>query len=254
MSGILLVDKNADYSAIAVGQAGLYTEITAGLRGLFDLRVSAAKASYNAAPNNNQSAIVAGAVFDAQGATVDALGDIVFPTGPINGTNGMTIAAILQIGASGSATNSVVGSTPVADTTNGSAMIAHSNNGTLVANVYRSTSPTSMVGVVNETLSMSLTAVAGTYQLIFLTLQSEVGMTLYRPATGQTSTKAVSAGEYFYFNQNIGDRSWRSLGWTGLTPRRISMFADWSRVLSNSEMGAFYNEMKRQYGRQGLVI
>ena len=254
--GILLFDKNADFSANSLGHAGLYTSVTSNLLGLFELRRSAAKARKNSAPaNDSEASIGAGPVFNATSVDLSAVGQITFPSGPANGGEN-TVAIIMKVKNGGGASDMPIGSFPSGATDNGAAYLSHFNRRfQFETTLFNSQSaPTTYVANANAWLDAPADgSLDGTFQLIVVTLKSADALKLYWPARNQVKTTTIAADRFAYFNQGVANANFRGLS-NGSVQQGVSMFAYWDRALTASEVATFYGEMKKQFGRIGLAI
>lgn len=251
--GILLLDKNANFSGAPVGNAGLYTSVTSGLLSLFETRRNASKARQNSAPASNLEAGIAGGTFNATSMDFTAVGQVTFPTAPVNaGEN--TVAIILKIKNGGTGSDSPVGSFSGSATTTGAAYFVNYNRRvSFESTAFNSqTSPSTFVANKSAYLDMPADgSLDGTFQMFVATLKSEVGLTLYRPSTGASSTAAMTAGQFAYFSPSAVN--FRANG-NGTGQQGVAMFAHWNRVLTPSEISTFYAEMRDQYAMLGLTI
>lgn len=254
--GILLQDKSADFSAISLGHAGLYTSITEGLEGLFELRRSQSKARNNSAPSNDLPATVGGgSVLSPISMALSAQNQINFPSGPTN-SGALTIALIIKIKNGGAATDYPIGSVVSSPTSNGSAYFTHYNRQVRFDCTLFNAQNEPAVFVANASAlfnAPSSGALDGTYQLFVATVKSQDSLNLYWPAIGQISSASIPAGRFAYFNQSAAGRAWRGLA-GGTAAQELSMVAYWNRAISPAEVKTFYGEMKRQFSQIGLVI
>jgi len=252
--GILLYDKNADFSANALGHAGLYTSVTDNLLGLFELRRSASKASQNNAPGNDEAAfIVSGLTFSATGTQFSAPSQIIFPTRPSNGGEN-TIAAILTIKGGGSGGDTVIASAPATSGADGFLQLSTYTAGVVIY-TRDSASQSSMSGSTLKSAAASgLVSHVGENLLVVGTVKSEGAIKLYIPKLSIVVTTSL-AGRFIYFNTLAGDNKFMAPGSAALSqPQNASMFAHWDRELSAVEVDTFYLEMKKQFSLLGLAI
>ena len=255
--GILLYDKNADYSAVSVGHAGLYTSVTDDLLSLFELRRSASKAGNNSAPANPVRASIAGApTFYDTSMGLTATGQIVFPSQPTNGGE-TTAAIILKIKNGGSSPDQPFGSSTTTPATNGICYFAHYNRElTFQSTLFDAQElPATYQASVSAALTIGTGEYDGTFQLFVATLKSEDAVKLHWPKRGLVGSVAIASGRYAYFNQApaLAGRRWAARA-GGSANFEGSMFAHWDRVLSDDEIATFYAEMKEQFGLIGLEI
>lgn len=254
--GVLLFDKNADFSANSLGHAGLYTSVTTNLLGLFELRRSAAKARQNSAPAYDTTvSLTAGVAYNATSVDFDAVGEAAFPTGPANGGEN-TVAMIVKVKNSGGSGDSPIGSIPASVTANGACYFIHWNRrlqfDTTLFNAQTGT-PTYVANASAYLDAPGDGSLDGTFQLVVATLKSEDALKFYWPARNSVATTAIAAGRFAYFNQSVANRIWRGNG-SNTTQQGVSMFAHWDRVLTAGEVATFYSEMKEQFGLIGLTI
>lgn len=247
--GILLIDKNADYSSSAIGYLGISISVTDGLESLFELRTNSQRASRNLADDNTAS--VAGSpTFGALATDFNAIGQMVFPTKPSNlGEN--TIAFLLKIKNGGTSSDGVVGSLPASPNSNGSIYITQYNRRVqLTTSSYPTESGGSSTNV-SAYLDMPASGeLDGSYQLFFATVKSGVGVTLQRPLGNSVASAATS--NYFYYNPNSSN-NYKVLP-LGSGTQSLGLFASWNRVLTSQEITTFYNEAKAYYEKNGLAI
>jgi len=254
MSGILLVDKNADYSAIAVGHAGLYTTVTSGLLSLFETRGSVGKTEQNSAPANAAPAVISGApVFSTDGVTLTTAGQISFPSRPSNGGEN-TFAAILELKGGGQVGDAIVGSVPGTPNDNGSIFLSTNSSGISVyARTYDSQSAATGLATISSV--QSLPGEFGKRFLVVVTAKSEDSLTLYVPRAGATKATALAAGRFLFFNGASGSSGlFRAPATTVTQSQNLSMFAHWNRALSAGEVSTFYGEMRQQYERLDIAV
>ena len=255
--GVLLFDKNADFSANSLGHAGLYTSVTNNLLGLFELRRSAAKARKNSAPANDLEALIGGTpVFNAMSMDLTAQGQITFPTGPVNGGEN-TVAMIVKVKNGGIINDQPVGSSVGSPIINGSCyLVNYGRRFQFDATLFDAQElPATYVANASAGLNAPVDgSLDGTFQLIVGTLKSQDALKLYWPATNQVATTAIVSGQFAYFNQEVSNRNWRGLGGSGTAVQGVSMFAHWDRALTADEVATFYGEMKKQFGLVGLLI
>ena len=255
--GVLLFDKNADFSANSLGHAGLYTSVTNNLLGLFELRRSAAKARKNSAPANDLEVSIGGApVFNATSMDLTAVGQITFPTGPANGGEN-TVAMIVKVKNGGGSGDSPIGSiAAVSAVSAGACYFIHWNRrlqfDTTLFNAQTGT-PTYVTNASAYLDAPGDGSLDGTFQLVVATLKSEDALKFYWPARNQVATTPIVAGRFAYFRQDVANRNWRGLG-SNAIQQGVSMFAQWDRALTASEVATFYGEMKKQFGLFGLLI
>lgn len=254
--GILLLDKNADFSANSLGHVGLYTSVTTDLTGLFELRQSAGKARQNSAPDNDNELVVSGTpTFNATSIDLTDVGQLTFPMGPANGGEN-SFAAIIKIRNGGSSSDATLGTVPPAPTTNGACYFRHWNRRmqfeTTIHNAQTGT-PTFVEVSTAYHDAPSDGSLDGTFQLFVATLESETALKIYWPARNALKTTSLSAGKFAYFNSAA--TNWKCRGKAGTTDQQsVAMFAHWERVLTADEVATFYGEMKKQFGLIGLVI
>lgn len=248
--GILLIDKNADYSSSAIGYLGISTSVTAGLESLFELRTNSQRASRNLA-NDNTASVAGSPTFGALATDFNAIGQMVFPTKPSNlGEN--TFAFLLKIKNGGASNDAVVGSFPVSHYSNGGVYIVHYNRTVILESTSFPTVSGGSSTNVNAYLAMPASGeLDGSYQLFFATVKSGVGVTLQHPLGNAVVSTATS--NYFNYNPNSSN-NYNVLPLGSGTQQSLGLFASWNRVLTSQEITTFYNEAKAYYAKNGLTI
>lgn len=254
--GILLFDKNADYSTGGVGHAGLYTSVGSGLQSLFETRRSAVKTKQNSAPGNSLEAQIVGTpTFNSTSVDVTAAGQIVFPSGPVN-TGENSFAVILKIKSGGVSSDYPLGSVTTTATSSGSCYFTHYNRRVQFETTVFNSQNTPTTYTSNKIAFIDFPSdgsLDGTFEMFVVTLKSENALRLIRPKTNSLVTTALTAGQFAYFNQSVANRNLRALG-GGTAQQGISMVAHWNRVITDTEVTTFYNEIREQYSLLGLSI
>lgn len=248
--GMIMVDKKADYSQISWGQADVYTEVTSGLRLLHDLRRSARRAIYNSAPKGSPARMVGAEPTYAENYIDFATaGQWVSAYRPKSG--GLSMAIGLRIKNGGANTDRPVGSL-LNPTVNGGAYFIHWNR-RIQFELTSSTSPTAVTEVVAHSPFIDAAADGsddGKYEIFVTTVEYGVGVTLYRPKTGQSAFVATNTTRYFTF---LGAAEpYKVLGSGGA--QGMFLFAEWDRALSAGEVAQFYADMSDYFALLGLSI
>ena len=252
MMGILLIDKNADFSANKVAVLRIATTITANLKALYELRSDAKTALYNIATNKASGTQLAQPAYSNTATTFTGK-QISLPN--ILSNNGEnTIAFIIKVKPDGAATDLAFGRFTAAPTVDGADYVL-SGARTVTASFGGFTSSTggAFIETIRPTLAFD-SSYDNTYQLVIATFKSQVGGSIYHPKTGQTNTVKIGANEYFYIKQDAADGGINFTGRSTDPQQSVAMYAQWDRVLTQSEIAQFYNEMKTQYARIGLTI
>ncbi len=253
--GILLFDKNADFSTNSLGHAGLYTSVTSNLRGLFELRRSLSKSRQNSAPDNDLAAsIAAGVTFTPTSMNLSAVGQVTFSDGPAN-TGANTIAMIVKIKTGGTTGDRVLGSLTPNPTADGAFYFVHYNLRTQIyTTFFDSQADGGAYSGQSQAFFDSGASDEGTFQMFVGTVESEDSIKLYHPASGAIVSAALSAGQFAYYRQSVADRNFGGLLAGASAAQAVSVFANWDRALTSGEVATFYSEMKDQLGRIGLQI
>lgn len=242
--GLVIVAKNADFSANPVGHAGLYTTITDALESLFESRRSAGKSIHNSAPEKLDGSVTGSPTFSATSAICDISNKIVYPSKP---SGDHTIAIVMKTQNGGANSNSPAGAMGAALATTGGSYFAHYNwRVDIKALSYASATPPLSSGT---TITASITTdAAARYELFLATVVSGVGLKLYQPRTGASAFTASAR----YFAQD-NPQNFRMVP-GGAASFENLLFAHWSKVLSAGEIDTFYAEMKEQFARIGVAI
>lgn len=242
--GLVIVAKNADFSANPVGHVGLYTTITDALESLFESRRSAGKSIHNSAPDKPDASVTGAPTFSATSAVCDISNKIVYPSKP---SGDHTIAIVMKTQNGGTNANSPAGAMGAALATTGGSYFAHYNWRMEIKAMSYASAATPLSGATTITAGITTDASAR-HELFIATVKSGVGVSLYQPRTAAAATTATTR----LFAQNI-PQSFRTVP-GGSASFEDLMFAHWSKVLSAGEIDTFYAEMKEQFARIGVAI
>lgn len=255
--GILLYDKSANFSAVKVGDSGLYTSLTTGLDGIFETRLSASKTAFNAAPSATSICLITGSpTYSTTSVNLTTAGAITFPVNPGNG-GGNTIAFVIKIKNGGNTTDIPIASYPTNANADGALWIRNFNRTTYALATYfnSQTTPNTIGGNVTTSLAApSNGSLDDTFQLFVVTLQSESGLTIYWPKYASSATAALTAGQFAYFNTASATNKFKALYSTSGLAQDLSMFAHWNTVLTSTQINTFYMELAQQMVRFGVTI
>lgn len=250
--GIMLYDKNADYSANGVGHAGLYTSVTSGLQALHELRRNGSKALNNAAPGKPNGSAFGSPTYLATSVTTTNANGVIFGSKPANG--GLTVATLVKMKNGGVLTDSVVGLNALgASSIAAGSLWFYLYNRRIAFNAYSYAlgAVPPLTGHTEIGAFQDFTAGSdGLYELFFGVLENNVSLRLYHPKTG-TLTSTSATGRDFCFDN---PKNIQTHPFSGTTAQDQAMFAHWSRVISPTEMNTFYTEIKEQYALLGLTI
>ena len=249
--GILLRDKNADFSSNLVGHAGLYTSVTGNLKALHELRRSAAKVVKNSAPGMPDGSTFGSPTYAATNITTTNANGVAFNTKPANG--GLTVATLVKMKNGGATSDTVVGITALGSGATAGSLWFHLYNRRIQFNAYSyaAGSVPPLTGYDTKAAYQDFTAASdGLYEMFFGVLENGVSLRLYHPKTG-TLTTASATGRDFCFDN---PPSVQTHPWSGTTAQDQALFAHWSSVLTPTQMNTFYAEMKAQYALLGLTI
>jgi hypothetical protein len=250
--GMLLIDKAADYSARAIGHAGLYTSVSTGLESLHELRRSASKAINNAAPNKAQGAVIGAPTFSPASMNMTFANAVRLGSRPANG--GLTVATIVKMKTGGATNDGVVGTPVDAVTSVGAAWITLYNRRlSFSAYSYAAGSTPPLSGYTIVAAYLDFTAPSdGLYEMFFGVLENGVSIRVYHPKSGNLFTTATARD--FAFDSPALFQTCTTPVTPGTTAQDEAMFGHWSRVLTPTEMNTVYGEMQLQFARLSLAI
>lgn len=251
--GLLLVDQSADFSAVAVGHAGLYTSLTTGLQALHETRRNNAKTISNSAPGKEDAAVQGVIPYTAVSAQVTSPNSVLFSNKPASG--GLTIAIIVKNKNGGVIQDNIVGMIPGASATQGAVYFLMWNRRIQFA-AYDYPRPTVLPLAGQASGSVAIDTIAGddgNFELYFGILEDNVGLRLYRPKTDVTVSTA-KVGRNFDFDGPVNFRTSPNAVTPLPGPQDLAMFAHWSVVLTPTQMKTFYAEMKAQYAALGTAL
>lgn len=252
--GLLLLDKNADFSAVSLGHAGLYTSVLSGLLALHETRSSSSKAAQNSAPDGTTTALVTGSpTFSATNVAVTTANQINFGVQP--GSSNNTFALVLKIKSTGATSDCIAGAiVPATAIAAGGCYFLHGARRVTFSSTLSTTPGAPLAYAGNTDALINLPAdgsTDGTYEMFVAVLENQVSLRLHRPKTNTVYTAPITAGRYFAFTSSAP--AFTTLP-TTLVAQNLSLFAQWSRVLTPTEIATFYAEMKSQLGLLGLSI
>jgi hypothetical protein len=247
--GLLLVDKSADFSGSAIGDAGLYTSITTGLTALHETRRIARKACNNAVANQPNGTVLGNPTLSAGYGTFDLADSIKFGTKPASG--GLTLAIVYQ-NYNRATQDPIVGSTPGTSSTQGFVQFKLLNRRlTFEAYDYPYPATYPLSGFADVSCFIDMAAGDdGNYELFFGVLEDNVSLRLYRPKTKTLATTA-RVGRAFAFD---GPVNFQLCPTTVGGTINIAAFGQWQAVLSTANMDTIYGELQAQAANYGLTI
>ena len=245
--GTLFTDKAADYSAISVGHAGLYTSVTSGLLALFETRRSASKAINNSAPGGAEGSIIGSPTFGATNMQASFGAGETFLTKP---SGSHTIALVVVTKNGGSSSDIAVGSFSASAVTTGATYFTMYNQRlTLASTSYATGAAPPLSGNSNINAYIDFTLVQP--ELVVGVVESGVSARLYHPRTGLVVTTAATGRDFVYDNPTLYQTF--PVAGSGATFNE-SLFAHWNRVLTPAEIATFYSDIRSQYALLGLSI
>lgn len=250
--GLLLIDKAADFSALGLGHAGLYTTVVSGLNALFETRRSSSKAANNSAPDKVGGSIIGSPTLLPASVQGDNANGVDF--GPSAAPLGeQTIAFILK--------HSQLADVPSATTIGHLALsgagvgyvldftFSGFNRITFGATMHVDPAYTG-VGTTTKSAYVQLPA-DDRFDLYIGTLEDLVSLKIEQPRLGLMSETLTPTGYWFPPGGNYS--RWKTS--TGANKAfELAMFANWNRVLTAQEKTTFYAEMQAQFGLLGVDI
>lgn len=242
--GLVLISKNADFSANAVDHLGLFTSLTDGLVLLHETRRSESKAIRNSAPNGGDAYQFGAPAYDANSVAVSPSSGLVFDAYP-GGSS--TLIAVAYTQPDGGTADRIVGS--VMNAANGGVTM-FSFGGQAGVNAYSyPIGQTVPITAGNQLHAAYFAAGSGRYEMLVATCENNVSARFRVPRTG---TQAVSAavGRVFMVDRPNPIKTVPE----GSQSQDIAVVAYWNRALTNAEQDTFYGEMQDQLGRLGIVI
>lgn len=256
--GIIIYDKNADFSATKVGDAGLYTSLTTNLDALFETRLNASKTANNSAPSNSAKALVPGPLtYAATGVSFNTPSAVVFPVGP-NNAGANSFAMIIKIKNGGATTDYVLGSYSANPVTHGSIYITNWNRRVQLQTTLFDSQTSPATYTTNGTVYVDAPAdgsLDGTHQLVVATVHSQDAVKLYWPKYGLVSSQTLTSSQFAYYNLAGAASNFKmAVTGTGLATQEVTMFAHWNSILSAGDVNTFYGEMVPQFERVGIII
>ena len=249
--GTKFVEIGADYSAISLGHAGLYTSVSSGLKILHEIRRSASKAVNNSAPGGPKGTILGSPVFSAASTLVSGGNGIKFGVGPANGSS--TFVVTVKVKNTGNTTlnviSGVVSDNPVIY---GAAYFSVSDlqvRFDAISFPLGSTPPYSGYSTRSAFTVFPSDSPDGSEELLFAVMESNVSLRMYHPKTSKVIT-TDAVGRDFLFNTPALFQTSNPGG----AAVETALFGYWNRVLTPAEMNTFYAEIKTQYAQIGLVV
>lgn len=245
--GIMITDKNADFSAVSVGFAGLYTEVSTGLVALHELRDSTARTVNNAASDESASFVLGAPAYSEGSVAITPANTIDFGVRP---TGERSFAFIANIPSTLIADYAFISSTKKNNTLiGGDVVVTYSSYAVHETNTYPSaTTPLTTPLKVSTSLPVPST---NAFELIVVTLKNGVGVTVYHPRLGTSKFTAVAAGQVFATDNAP---SYKLLRDDTKGSYNVAMFALWNRPLTAAEVTQFYADIKPQMLSNNVVI
>lgn len=225
--GLQLIVKNEDFSAISVGVLKAFgTSVSSGLQGLFLLSNVLDGPTKNWATGANAT-IVGSPTVASIGVTSDKTNYIDFGIIPSGDRTVVTVSAVET------------------------AARFYFSSFAPIAGEYFESNTTPVIQFAATTLGGSpypgVPAVARD-ELIAIIVDDRAGVTVYRPRTATSGTKASVSSQT---RTNAYRTSINSTITTAAT--RSQLFAYWNRVLTTGELDAFYAEMQAQMAALGVA-
>ncbi|HEY1035535.1 MAG TPA: hypothetical protein VGE09_11200 [Pseudoxanthomonas sp.] len=243
--GLVLVAKNADFSANHVGHVGLYTTVTSGLLLLHETRRSASKSINNSAPDGPEGSVSGAPTYAGGYATVTSSGKIEMAEAPAGNS---TLITILRTKAGGATSDYAVGSLGSSPGTTGGLYLAnYAYTLRLQAVSFAAGSTPPLSGATTLTASITMPSVSR-FEMHAGTIESGSAIRARIPRTGQVASASASGREFLFVG---APPIAAGLAATG---QDVAVVAFWNRVLSDAEQDTFYAEMKGQLARLGVEI
>jgi hypothetical protein len=249
--GILLIDKNADFSATSVGFAGICTSITSGLTDLFALRENNTKSTFNAAAGYDDALSTAGIpTYSANSAICSTTAQLSSQNAPTPGATDNTLIVVLKRKAGGSLVSDMAVGANVELSTNGGIYILNANYQVkFECGNYAAGSVPPLSGIGATMAAITTLASVAEFDLFAGISDADVGVKLYHPKTGTLVSMANTAGRQIIFdspgNFKIG---------ASAVAMELALFARWNRVLSTAEVDVFYADVLPQLAAVGISI
>lgn len=248
--GISLIVKGADYSAIAIARSflKLRTTVTDGLISLHQLRDSAERAVINEV-GANKAIIVGVPTYTSKEIKTTAGNTLDFNVKPPSSRR--TFACILNtLPQTIFPDKSYIGSRSLSEIGLGGDTLLL-NNGRIYVYGFTYSNNAGTLSDEQLTTFTSPAIEARASELIVVTLEDEIGITVYVPRTGYKGFMEVGAGRYFATDNPPTYRLGRDNTKGSVDS---SLFALWNRALTESEVLRFYSDIKPQMHVSGVDI
>lgn len=222
--GLQLIVKNADFSAIKVGNLGRLTSITTGLLGLFALSDFFGDPTINF--SGGDAATIVGAPVQAlTGVTSSRYDYIDFGIVP---TGSRTVAAVFSNAVTASSVVSAFAPSPLF----GEYLVTNGTNVNFESAKWSSPHPTVASAVRDE--------------MVVARIELGIGSSIYVPRTAALNSKA-----------DTGEQDWPTPYRTSINATSVAnkaqLFAYWNRTLSLGELDTFYTEIQAQLLSFGIA-
>lgn len=266
MIGQKALVTGADYSANSIGVIGPYT--TVPLKGLFDLRISHEWARYNHAGFDLRPCLVnraAPPTWASGHVSSTAVGQIVFPDGPLHNSDN-TIFGIFEAHRAGGALPQSPFGTSISTSPNmrGQLLIANGPNH-LRFYTYTRAAPDNFLSAGTQRFATYQYPTGGSLDNVFIfvvgVLRNGAGMDLYVPgvnAAAPVGTLSLTGSDLFFAGaepaqQNFHELRYRTSAFIGSTEKTRCFGYD-HRALSLSEINQLHTDLKAYYAGLGLSV
>lgn len=264
MIGLLATDADADYSSDPVGVIGPYTTVT-GLKGLFDLTGSHARSRFNHAEFGSSPCLVnraAPPTWAADHVATTAVGQIIFPDGPLHDSDNTIFAIFEAHRVGGALPQSPVGLSVITPQQRGQLMIANGSNH-LRFYTYTKTDPNNF-GVfgtqryatyqypTNGSLDNQMIMVVGVFR-------NGAGLDLYIPgvnAAAPVGALAITAADRIFFGAeaaqiNFHDLRYKTSAYIGST-EKVRCFGYAHKALTLAEVNQLHTDLTTYYSAKSM--
>jgi hypothetical protein len=265
--GLLATVSGADYSANNVGVIGPYTSVT-GLKGLFDLRESHARARYNHGVFGGRPCLlnrVAPPTWTSGHVSTTSVGQLTFPDGPLHDADNTIFAIFEAHRAGGAIPQSPFGvSISTAPNMRGQFLLANGPN-FLRAYTYTRTDPNNFLAAGTQRFASYQYPTNGSLdnQMIFVVavIRNGAGIDIYVPgvnAAAPVGTLALTASDRVFFGtdlaaKNVNDQRYKTSAYIGSTEKtRCVGYAH--RALSLSEINQLRADLTAYYATKSLTF
>ena len=267
MTGIRALVNGADYSAETTGVVGPYTSVD-GIKGLFDLRVSHERSRYNHAHLGAEPCLLnraSPATFTSGHMQTTAVGQMLFPEGPLHNSDNTMFAIFEAHRAGGAAPQSPCGlSTSVGPNLRGQFMFG---NGTNYLNLYTYTraDPDNFLVSGAQRNARYLYPTNGSLdnQMIFAAgvIRNGVGLDLYIPGVNDSAalgSVALTGSDLVFFGtepgtKNVYDLRYRASAFVGNT-EKLLCFGYAHSALSLAEINQLHTDLTAYYATHSLTF